>query len=345
MNGSEAAPAPHSTKSETVTSAKILTTSDNVLTVCCRGTGLFRTVQEAVDAVPLNNKQRIVIHVLPGIYKQPIYVAKTKNMITLIGDCAESTILTWSNTATSIQHHQTPQVIGTGTFACGTVIVEGEGFIAQGITFENSSPKGSGQAVAIRVTADQCVFYNCRFLGWQDTAYLHFGRQFFKDCYIEGSVDFIFGNATAFLEHCHIHCKSAGYITAQQRRSADETTGYVFLRCIITGTGNGSPYMHLGRPWAPYARVIFAYTWMDACIMPIGWNNWGNSENEKTACFYQNGCTGPGSNISQRARWAKQLKGVEAEQFLSYTFIDQNQSWLTTSEALQVLFVPKPLVA
>eukprot|EP00250_Pteridium_aquilinum_P004231 c14457_g1_i1 orf=377-1345(-) len=314
-----------------------------VLKVCSHGSGLYSTVQDAINAVPLPNKERIIIHVAPGVYKQPIYVPKSKNMITLLGDCAESTILTWANTATSIQHHQASQVIGTGTFACGTVIVEGEDFIAQGITFENSSPKGSGQAVAIRVTTDRCAFYSCRFLGWQDTAYLHYGRQYFRDCYIEGSVDFIFGNATVLLEHCHIHCKSSGYITAQQRRSANETTGYVFLRCVITGTGNGSPYMHLGRPWAPHARVIFAYTWMDACIMPSGWNNWGNSENEKTACYYEYSCSGPGSNTLKRVPWVKQMKSEDAKQFLSYSFIDPQQSWLRVANSVQVAHVPVPL--
>ncbi|GKC59148.1 pectinesterase 31, partial [Tanacetum coccineum] len=112
-----------------------------------------------------------------------------------------------------------------------------EDFISENITFENSAPEGSGQAVTIRVTADRCAFYNCRFLGWQDTLYLHYGKQYLKDCYIEGSVDFIFGNSTAMLEHCHIHCKSGGYITAQSRKSCQETTGYVFLREILQKWG------------------------------------------------------------------------------------------------------------
>lgn len=120
----------------------------------------------------------------------------------------------------------------------------------------------------------------------QDTLYLHYGKQYLKDCYIEGSVDFIFGNSTALLERCHIHCKSHGFITAQSRKSSQETTGYVFLRCVITGSA-GTSYVHLGRPWGPFARVVFAYTYMDACIKPAGWDNWGKTENERTACFYE----------------------------------------------------------
>lgn len=308
-----------------------------VIRVAQDGTGDYRTVQEAIDVVPLCNKCRIVIRVSPGVYKQPVYVPKTKNLITLAGLRPEDTVLTWNNTATKIDHHQAARVIGTGTFGCGTAIVEGEDFIAENITFENSSPEGSGQAVAIRVTADRCAFYNCRFLGWQDTLYLHYGKQYLKDCYIEGSVDFIFGNSTALLEHCHIHCKSAGFITAQSRKSSQESTGYVFLRCVITGNG-GASYTHLGRPWGPFGRVVFLYTWMDVCIKHVGWHNWGKAENERSACFYEYRCFGPGSCPSKRVTWARELVDEEAEQFLMHSFIDPDveRPWLAQRMALRI---------
>lgn len=266
-----------------------------------------------------------------------MYVPKTKNLITLAGLRPEDTILTWNNTSANIDHHQASRVIGTGTFGCGTVIVEGEDFIAENITFENSSPEGSGQAVAIRVTADRCAFYNCRFLGWQDTLYLHYGKQYLKDCYIEGSVDFIFGNSTALLEHCHIHCKSAGFITAQSRKSSQESTGYVFLRCVITGNG-GTSYMYLGRPWGPFGRVVFAYTYMDHCIRHVGWNNWGKAENERSACFYEYRCFGPGSCPSKRVTWSRELIDEEADQFLMHCFIDPDpeRPWLCQRMALSI---------
>jgi pectinesterase len=261
------------------------------------------------------------------------------------GEDAYKTILTWANTATSIQHDQSPTIIGIGTFACGSVIVEGEDFIAQNITFENAAPQGSGQAVAIRVTADRCAFYQCRFLGWQDTAYLHYGKQYFRDCYIEGSVDFIFGNAQVLLEHCHIHCKSAGFITAQSCRSPSESTGYVFLRCVVTGTGAHGAYMHLGRPWQSCAKVIFAFTFMDGCIVPAGWNNWNDKEKEKTACFCEYRCTGPGSNTSHRVPWMTKLTDAQAAQFLSVDFIDPQHTWLTAQHSVSVPYVPIPLSA
>ncbi|MFS7970882.1 putative pectinesterase [Helianthus anomalus] len=149
------------------------------------------------------------------------------------------------------------------------------------------------------------------------------------DCYIEGSVDFIFGNSTALLEHCHIHCKSAGYITAQSRKSSQETTGYVFLRCVITGNG-GTQYSYLGRPWGPFGRVVFAYTYMDACIKHHGWNNWGKTENERSACFYE--------YKYKRVTWARELVDEEADQFLMHSFIDPNSErpWLAQRMALRV---------
>jgi pectinesterase len=264
-------------------------------------------------------------------------VPKTKNFITLAGLRPEITVLTWNNTATKIEHHQGSRVIGTGTFGCGSVIVEGEDFIAENITFENSAPQGSGQAVALRATADKCAFYNCRFLGWQDTLYLHYGKQYLKDCYIEGSCDFIFGNSTALLEHCHIHCKSSGFITAQSRKSSQESTGYVFLRCVITGNGEKS-YSYLGRPWGPFGRVVFAYTYMDQCIKHDGWHNWGKTENERSACFYEYRCFGPGCCQSKRVSWARELVDEEAVNFLNHDFIDPDSArpWLAQRMALKI---------
>nr|QIR83188.1 pectin methylesterase 30 [Cunninghamia lanceolata] len=304
--------------------------TQRVLRVAENGGAHYSDVQTAIDAVALHNKQRVVIEIMPGVYKQPLYIPKTKNFITLRGFRREDTILTWDNTATRINHHQDESVIGSGTFACGSVIVEGSDFIAEEITFENSAPQGSGQAVAIRVTADRCAFYNCRFLGWQDTAYLNHGRQYLRDCYIEGSVDFICGNATALLEHCHIHCKASGWITAQSRRSEDDSSGYVFLRCVITGNGERS-YAYLGRPWESFARVLFAYTWMDGSITPLGWHNWDSPEKEETACFYEYRCFGPGSDCSQRVKWLKILEDDKIDQYAGLSFIDPNphKTWLT----------------
>ncbi|XP_021857237.1 pectinesterase 31 isoform X4 [Spinacia oleracea] len=308
-----------------------------VITVAQDGNGDYCTVQQAIDAVPLGNTRRTIIRLSPGVYRQPVYVPKTKNFITFAGLSPEETVLTWNNTATKIDHHQASRLIGTGTFGCGTVIVEGEDFIAENVTFENSAPQGSGQAVALRVTADRCAFYNCRFLGWQDTLYLHYGKQYLRDCYIEGSVDFIFGNSTALLEHCHIHCKSEGFITAQSRKSSQESSGYVFLRCVITGNGKTS-YSYLGRPWGPFGRVVYAYTYMDQCVRHEGWHNWGKCENERSACFYEYRCFGPGCSQSKRVGWARELIDEEAVQFLVHSYVDPDphRSWLAPRMGIRI---------
>ncbi|XP_065634943.1 pectinesterase 31-like [Quercus suber] len=335
-----------------------------IITVTQDGTGDYVTVQEAIDAVPLGNNRRTVIRVAPGIYKQPVYVPKTKNFITLAGLRPEDTVLTWHNTATQIDHHQGARLIGTGTFGCGSIIVEGEEFIAENITFENSAPQvifNFLSMFSISKFSNLLAFLVSCYLVWmvtlksisitlypeikvlsfmilmQDTLYLHYGKQYLRDCYIEGSVDFIFGNSTALLEHCHIHCKSAGYVTAQSRKSSQETTGYVFLRCVITGVG-GTSYAYLGRPWGPFGRVVYAYTYMDACIKHVGWDNWGKTENERSACFYEYRCYGPGSCPSKRVTWARELIDEEAEQFLMHRFIDPDSQrpWLAQRMAVRI---------
>ncbi|GMI67030.1 A. THALIANA PECTIN METHYLESTERASE 31, pectin methylesterase 31 [Hibiscus trionum] len=300
-----------------------------VITVSQDGSADHKTLQEAVDAVEPKSKTRTIIRLSPGIYKQPVYVPKDRHLITLLGVRAELTIITWDNTAAKIDHHLDESLIGKGTFACGSMIVEGDDFIAENVTFENNAPEGSHQAVAIRVTGDRCAFYSCRFLGWQDTLYLHRGKSYLRDCYIEGNVDYIFGNSTTLFEHCHLHCKSPGFVTAHKRGTADETTGYVFLRCVLTG--NGEPgYAYLGRPWGPFGRVLFAYTYIDKCIKNEGWHNWEDPEKEKTACFYEFKCFGPGAHRNERVAWSKELNDQEAEEFLVHKFIDTdpNNSWL-----------------
>ncbi|KAG0474179.1 hypothetical protein HPP92_016036 [Vanilla planifolia] len=277
-------------------------TQIRVIRVALDGSGDYRKVQEAIDAVPMSNRIRTVIQVSPGLYREPVYVPKTKNFITLASSAPENTIISWSNTATCINHHQATRLIGTGTFGCGSAIIEGEDFIAENITFENSAPLGSGQAVAVRVTADRCAFYNCRFLGWQ--------LSFIPPLDLDSSLNF-FGQEVYEEE----------------------------LRCIITGNGSMG-YAYLGRPWGPFGRVVFAYTWMDTCIRPLGWHNWDKPENERSSCFYEYRCSGPGSRLSNRVTWSRELLDEEAEQFLMHSFIDPDpeRPWLAQKMAVKIPF-------
>ena len=203
--------------------------------------------------------------------------------------------------------------------------IGGSDFRAENITFENSYGTGS-QAVAAYVNTDRVVFRNCRFLGWQDTLFAHGGRQYYRDCYIEGHVDFIFGNGTAVFENCTIHSKGQGYVTAQWRLSDSETNGFVFLNCRLTGsdTGNG---VYLGRPWRPYGRVVFIKCWMGAHIRPEGWDNWRDPAREKTAQFAEYKSSGPGANPSARVAWSKQLNEAGIQPFATQTFLRGADGW------------------
>src|SRR6266404_1180700 len=180
-----------------------------------------------------------------------------------------------------------------GTFRTPSTIIDADDFTVENITFENSAGP-VGQALALRVDGDRVVFRNCRFLGWQDTILLNHGRQYFEGCYIAGHVDFIFGGATAFFERCHIHCLKDGYITAASTPD-NQPFGFVFSNCEITGE-SGSVRTYLGRPWRPFASVVFLNTEMSATVRPVGWNNWSQPEREKTARYAEFNSTGPGAD-------------------------------------------------
>lgn len=274
------------------------------------GSGDFGTIQEAINAVSDFRKNRTVIFIKNGIYKEKLILPSSKNLVTLRGEDAEKTKITWDDYAS--KKNRFGEEIGT-TGSSGFFIF-GEDFIAENITFENSS--GSvGQAVAVRVDGDRTIFVNCRFMGFQDTLYPHGenSRQYYKNCYIEGTVDFIFGWSTAVFEECDIFCKSKGYITAA---STNESTpyGFVFINCRITGNAPpGSVY--LGRPWRPYAKTIFKECFLGEVIHPAGWHNWGKPESEKTAHYAEYKNSGPGADPNYRVTWSKQLTAIEAELF------------------------------
>jgi len=235
--------------------------------------------------------------------------------LTFRGDDSQNTVLTYRLSA---------QEAGNTRLAFST-FVSANDFRAENITFENSFGTGS-QAVALLVDADRVVFENCRFLGWQDTLFINGGRQFFKDCYIEGHVDFIFGSAAAVFDNCHIHSKGQGYVTAQFRTSDNENTGFVFYRCKLTGTDTGGG-VYLGRPWRPFARVVFIESWLGSHIKGEGWDNWRDPGREKTAWFGEYNSKGPGANSNKRVSWSRQLTRTEAGKFNSAMFLAGSDKW------------------
>lgn len=283
--------------------------------------GDFTSIQDAIDSLPLINLLRVVINVKAGVYTEKVNIPPFKSFITIQGDGADSTIVQWGDTAQTIGSRGLP----LGTFNSATFAVNSPYFVARNITFKNTTPVPAPgaigkQAVALRISADTASFLGCKFLGAQDTLYDHVGRHYYKDCYIEGSVDFIFGNGLSLFEGCHVHAiaQNAGALTAQGRGSLLEDTGFSFVNCKVTGSGA----LYLGRAWGPFSRVVFAYTYMDNIIVPKGWYNWGDPSREMTVFYGQYKCTGPGASFAGRVSWSRELTDEEAKPFISLSFID-----------------------
>src|SRR5262245_8395586 len=275
--------------------------------VSADGSGNYRTVQEAINAVPQTTtaEHRWVIFVKAGTYREIVYVQREKRFVSLVGEDPLRTVITYNLNANNVGLDGKP----IGTFRTPTVFVDADDFSAENITFENSSGP-VGQALAIRVDGDRAVFRNCRFLGWQDTILLNRGHHYFEDSLITGHVDFIFGAASAFFERCHIHVWRNGYITAAST-PAEERYGFVFSHSKITGE---SPDVktYLGRPWRDFAQVTYLYTDMTDVVRTVGWNNWDRPEREKTSRYSEFGSTGPGARANERVAWTRSFTAQDA---------------------------------
>jgi pectinesterase len=276
-----------------------------VFTVAKDGSGDFRYIQDAIDAMRVYPLAPITLYIKNGVYNEKIELPANNTDVTFIGENLEKTIITFNDYS------------GRGkltTFTSFTARISGNRFRAENITFANSAGP-VGQAVALYVDADQAVFKNCKFLGNQDTI---FGageksRQLFIGCYIEGTTDFIFGPSTVVFENCTIRAKSNSYITAAST-TAGKKYGYVFLDCKILADP-AVTRLYLGRPWRSHAKTVFIRTEMPAAIAPEGWHNWGNAENEKTTYYAEYRNTGAGAGISKRVPWSKQLTDKEAREY------------------------------
>jgi pectinesterase len=281
------------------------------VTVAQDGTGDFKTVQQAINAVPDNSNIATEVFIKKGTYKEKLILPVAKMNVHFTGEDLVNTVLTYDDYAG--KKDTTGKDLGTSRSA--SFYVYGSGFTAKNITFENSAGP-VGQAVAIYVVGDRASFINCRFLGFQDTIYTngHGTREYYKNCYIEGTTDYIFGASTCFFEGCTLFCKKGGaYVTAAS--TLDTTAyGYVFMNCKITGTAPDNSY-ELGRPWRPYAKVVYLHCEIGSMIKPEGWDNWRNPENEKTAYYAEYKNTGPGYKPEQRAAWSHQLTDDEAAKY------------------------------
>ncbi|KAH6761750.1 Pectin lyase-like superfamily protein [Perilla frutescens var. hirtella] len=289
--------------------------------------GDFTSIQAAVDSLPAINLVRVVIKLHAGVYTEKVTIPPLKSYITIEGVGADKTIVQWGDTAQTLGPTGQP----LGTYGSATFAVNSPFFIAKNITFKNTSPVPAPgavgkQAVAFRISADTAVLVGCKFLGAQDTLYDQWGRHYYKDCYIEGSVDFIFGNGLSLFENCHVHAIASrvGAVTAQGRNSILDESGFSFVKCKVTGSGA----LYLGRAWGPFSRVVFSYTYMDNIIIPKGWYNWGDPSREMTVFYGQYKCTGAGAGFAGRVAWSRELTDQEAKPFLSLTFIDGSE-WIS----------------
>ncbi|KAK2651221.1 hypothetical protein Ddye_018710 [Dipteronia dyeriana] len=291
---------------------------------CCN----FTTVQSAVDAVGNFSQKRNIILINTGFYYEKVIVPKIKPNITLQGQGYTSTAIAWNDTANSAH----------GTFYSGSVQVFSDNFIAKNISFMNLAPIPrpgdiGAQAVAIRISGDESAFWGCGFFGAQDTLHDDKGRHYFRDCYIQGSIDFIFGNARSLYENCQLISMASpvtpgakvinGAVTAHGRASKDDNTGFVFVNCSVGGNGR----IWLGRAWRPFSRVVFAYTTMTDIIAPEGWNDFNDPARDPNIFYGEYNCSGAGANMTMRAPYVQRLNDTLASYFVNMSFIDAQQ-WL-----------------
>jgi pectinesterase len=276
------------------------------LTVAADGSGEYRTIQEAVLAVRDFMQVTATIFIKNGTYHEKLLVPSQKTHITLLGESREGVVITFGDYSGDAEKHS--------TYTSATVRVEANDFTAENLTFENAAGR-VGQAVALHVEGDRATFRNCRLLGNQDTLYLAVenSRQYYQDCYIEGTTDFIFGSSTAVFDHCTIHSKNDSYITAASTWPG-QAFGLVFLNCRLTAAPEARK-VYLGRPWRPHARTVFLHTEMGAHIRPEGWDNWHQPTNEQTAYYAEFASTGPGASPEGRVKWAHQLTAKETKAY------------------------------
>ena len=287
-------------------------------------------LQAAIDAAPDNATKPYVILVKPGRYRwQQVLVPPTKRFIHLVGEDSATTLISYHlNVYETLKDRRLERNEGI------TFIVQADDFSATNLTFENSSGE-HGQALALRLDGDRATIRACRLLGWQDTLRSEKGRHYFRDCYIEGRVDFIYGGGTAVFETCEIRSKAGGYVTAAST-PPESAFGYVFLRCRLTydpqpwEPGLPSRPAFLGRPWRPHAAVAFIACELGAHIEPAGWHNWNKPDSEKTARYAEYASTGPGANPAARVPWSKQLTAAEAAAYTVPAILAGPDGWNPT---------------
>ncbi|KAH9730556.1 Pectinesterase [Citrus sinensis] len=303
------------------------------LIVAKDGSGNFTTITEAVEAAPNKSNTRFVIYIKAGAYFENVEVDKKKTMLMFVGDGIGKTVVKANRSV----------VDGWTTFRSATVAVVGTGFIAKGITVENSAGPSKHQAVALRSGSDLSAFYKCSFVGYQDTLYVHSLRQFYRECDVYGTVDFIFGNAAVVFQICNLYARKPNanqknIITAQGREDPNQNTGISILNCKVAAASDLIPYQtefktYLGRPWKEYSRTVFMLSYLGDLIAPAGWLEWNGTFALSTLFYGEYKNRGPGSNTSARVTWPGYRvinNSAVAAQFTAGPFL-QGSEWLNST--------------
>ncbi len=273
------------------------------------GSGDFRTIQDAIDAMKSFPAERMTINVKPGVYREKLVVHEWNTRLSLVGEDAESTIVSWDDHFKRISRGR------NSTFFTATMQVDADDFVAKNLTIENSAGD-VGQAIALAVNANRAVFRNVRLLGNQDTLYVtgEGNRVYFDACYIEGTTDFIFGGASAVFDNSRLHAKKNSYVTAAST-PAGADFGFVFINAQLTAAA-GIDAVYLGRPWRDYAQTVFIHSSMGAHIVPAGWHDWDKSSARTTTLYAEYASSGPGGKAEDRATWSRQLDDTEAARYV-----------------------------
>ena len=303
------------------------------IVVSASGHGDYMTVQEGIDACPDYSHQEITrILIRQGTYKEMVSIPHTKFRLYIKGEGAENTLITFDKYAKALWPGRD---IAVGTSGSASIYIHASYITFEDIAFENSAGEGKeiGQAVAVFTDGDFLFFNRCRFLGNQDTLYTYgrfgkFGgikRNYFKDCYIEGTTDFIFGTSIAYFENCHIHSKKNSYVTAASTLEGQKY-GYVFVNCRLTAS-EGIDKCYLGRPWGAYAKTVFIHCELGSHILPEGWHDWekeGKPNTKKNSYYAEYGNYGPGAQ-GPRVKWAHTLRETDLKEYTFEKVMYQSQ--------------------
>lgn len=305
--------------------------SPTSLTVSRDGTGNYKTIQEAINSVRDLSQVQVKIFIKNGVYHEKVVVPSYKTKISLVGESREGTIIT--NDDYTGKPYPGKDLVGRDkfmTFTSYTVLVQGDDFSAENLTIQNTAGR-VGQAVALHIEGDRAIIKNCKLLGNQDTLYTasSSSRQYYKDCYIEGTTDFIFGEATCVFQNCTIKSLLNSYVTAAAT-SQHQKFGYVFFDCKLIA--DSATKVFLGRPWRPYAKTVFINCELGNHIVPEGWNPWKGDamfpDKEKTAYYAEYNSKGPGANAAARVKWSRQLTKKEFKKYTLENIFKGENGWV-----------------